>query len=265
MKLRPFTTANDFRTRTRKQKGIGNNMMDTYLDVVTGMGEVDKVLNECEEIGRQLSYTMRIWAHGAAASAVNASTKPGASGDQEVGLDLVAISEETIRTQVETSNNPDVREAFKDYIRTQPAGVPSTVTLKDYQMLGVNWLNLLYRRGTSCILADEMGERSVSPRPLADLTFLTLSARTRSREDGTSHRFARSPQGDWRTWTSPCHRPFVDARELDAGILRVCTRPHRSQLLRLTSGARRDPTRAAKPRGAQCCRDDVQHRDRLAR
>lgn len=158
MKLRPFTSAGDFRTRTRKTKGIGNSMMDTYLDVVTGMGEVDKVLNECEEIGRQLSYTMRIWASGAAASASTASTKPGASGDQEVGLDLVAISEETIRTQVETSTNPAVREAFKDYIRTQPAGVPSGVTLKDYQMLGVNWLNLLYRRGTSCILADEMGK-----------------------------------------------------------------------------------------------------------
>lgn len=158
MKLRPFASAADFRTKTRKQKGIGNNMMDTYLDVVTGMGEVDKVLNECEEIGRQLSHTMSIWASGAAASASSASTRPGASGDQEVGMDLVAISEETIRTQVETSNNPAVREAFKDYIRTQPAGVPSTVTLKDYQMLGVNWLNLLYRRGTSCILADEMGK-----------------------------------------------------------------------------------------------------------
>ncbi|GAA6062362.1 hypothetical protein JCM10212_004208 [Sporobolomyces blumeae] len=157
MKLRPFTSAADFRTRTRKQKGVGNNMMDTYLDVVTGMGEVDKVLNECEAIGRSLSHTMNIWASGAAASASTASTRPGASGDAEVGLDLVAITEETIRTRVETSNDPAVREAFKDYIRTQPAGVPDSITLKDYQMLGVNWLNLLYRRGTSCILADEMG------------------------------------------------------------------------------------------------------------
>ncbi|GAA5935429.1 DNA-dependent ATPase FUN30 [Sporobolomyces koalae] len=157
MKMRPFQTANDFRTRTRKQKGIGNNMMDTYLDVVTGMGEVDKVLNECEQIGRELSHTMQIWASGAAASASSASTRPGASGDQEVGLDLVAISEETIRDRVETSTNPAVREAFKDYIRSQPKGIPDTVKLKDYQMLGVNWLNLLYRRGTSCILADEMG------------------------------------------------------------------------------------------------------------
>ncbi|EDQ99523.1 SNF2 family DNA-dependent ATPase [Laccaria bicolor S238N-H82] len=29
--------------------------------------------------------------------------------------------------------------------------------LKEYQLLGVNWLNLLYRRKLSCILADEMG------------------------------------------------------------------------------------------------------------
>ncbi|GAA5906029.1 hypothetical protein JCM5296_005686 [Sporobolomyces johnsonii] len=157
MKLRPFNSANDFRTRTRKQKGVGNNMMDTYLDVITGMGEVDKVLSECEQIGRELSAVMQIWSSGAAASASSSSTRPGATSDAEVGLDLVAISEETIVNQVETSNNPAVRAAFKDYIRKQPAGVPDSITLKDYQMLGVNWLNLLYRRGTSCILADEMG------------------------------------------------------------------------------------------------------------
>ncbi|BGP41041.1 DNA-dependent ATPase fun30 [Rhodotorula kratochvilovae] len=158
MKLRPFSTANDFRTRTRKQKGVGNNMMDTYLDVVTGMGEVDKVLSECEAIGRELNGIMQVWASGAAVTAAtNDATKPGASGTNEVGLDLVAISEETIATRVDTSNDPRVREAFKDYIRKQPEGVPDSIHLKDYQMLGVNWLNLLYRRGTSCILADEMG------------------------------------------------------------------------------------------------------------
>ncbi|BGP25487.1 DNA-dependent ATPase fun30 [Rhodotorula toruloides] len=157
MKLRPFLSANDFRTRTRKQKGVGNNMMDVYLDVVTGMGEVDKVLDECEQIGRELSSVMQIWASGAAVSAKSEQGKPGASGSNEVGMDLVAISEETIATRVDTSNDPRVREAFKDYIRRQPAGVPDSIKLKDYQMLGVNWLNLLYRRGTSCILADEMG------------------------------------------------------------------------------------------------------------
>ncbi|GAA5955934.1 hypothetical protein JCM10213_000072, partial [Rhodosporidiobolus nylandii] len=157
MKLRPFTTANDFRTRTRKQKGVGNNMMDTYLEVISGMSEVDKVLNDCEQIGRELSSVMQIWASGAAASSTSEATRPGATMANEVGLDLVAISEETIATRVDTSQDPRVREAFRDYIRRQPAGVPENIKLKDYQMLGVNWLNLLYRRKTSCILADEMG------------------------------------------------------------------------------------------------------------
>jgi SWI/SNF-related matrix-associated actin-dependent regulator 1 of chromatin subfamily A len=157
MKLRPFVSANDFRTRTRKQKGVGNNMLETYLDVITGMSEVDKVLTDCEQIGAQLDQVMSIWKSGAALSADTPTAKPGASGSDEVGLDLVAISEDTLAARVDTSTDPRVREAFKDFIRHQPAGVPDTVKLKDYQMLGVNWLNLLYRRGTSCILADEMG------------------------------------------------------------------------------------------------------------
>ncbi|GAA5976119.1 hypothetical protein JCM11641_003285 [Rhodosporidiobolus odoratus] len=157
MKLRPFQSANDFRTRTRKQKGVGNNMMDTYLEVISGMSEVDKVLSECEQIGRELSAVMQIWASGAAASSTTEATRPGATMANDVGLDLVAISEETITQRVDTSQDPRVIEAFKDYIRRQPEGVPEGIKLKDYQMLGVNWLNLLYKRGTSCILADEMG------------------------------------------------------------------------------------------------------------
>ncbi|BGP56091.1 DNA-dependent ATPase fun30 [Rhodotorula sphaerocarpa] len=157
MKLRPFSSANDFRTRTRKQKGVGNSMLETYLEVISGMNEVDKVLSECEAIGAQLNSVMGLWKSGAALSADSEQSKPGASGADEVGLDLVAITEETLAQRVDNSNDPRIREAFKDYIRRQPAGVPDTVKLKDYQMLGVNWLNLLYHRKTSCILADEMG------------------------------------------------------------------------------------------------------------
>lgn len=165
MKLRPFTTANDFRTRTRKQKGVGNNMMDNYLEVVSGMGEVDKVLNECEAIGRDLSMIMRIWASGAAVTAPppgSAAAVASQTSASDVGMNIVAISEETIVQRVDTSQDPNVKKAFEGYIRKQPQGVPETIVLKDYQMLGVNWLHLLYTRKTSCILADEMGTSSCS-------------------------------------------------------------------------------------------------------
>ncbi|KAM0789643.1 hypothetical protein ACM66B_000447 [Microbotryomycetes sp. NB124-2] len=155
VKMRPFTDVDDFKARTRKQKGVGNMMMETYLDVVTGMGEVDKVLTRCEQIGVELSRIMRIWQSGAAVSDPNGGQQH--ANPDDVGMSMVAISEETIRQRVDTSQDPTVRAAFSGYIRKQPAGVPDSVKLKDYQMLGLNWLNLLWSRRTSCILADEMG------------------------------------------------------------------------------------------------------------
>lgn len=168
LKLRPFESANDFRTRTRKQKGVGNNLLDNYLEVVEGMIEVDKVLSECEQIGKELGQIMRIWTSGAARTAAppppgvappRPDTPAGAAA-AEVGLSLVSIAEDTVVLAAETSQDPAVRAAFKDYIRKQPDGVPATIVLKDYQMLGLNWLNLLYHRRTSCILADDMGSSS---------------------------------------------------------------------------------------------------------
>lgn len=153
IKLRPFESAVDFRSRTRKQKGVGNNLFDNYLEVVTGMAEVDKVLSECEQIGAELSKIMKIWASGAAPDP--AGTSRPATPD--VGLNLVDIPAATAALAAETSHDPAVRSAFQGYLKKQPEGVPDTIVLKDYQMLGLNWLNLLYHRKTSCILADEMG------------------------------------------------------------------------------------------------------------
>ncbi|KAL8280771.1 hypothetical protein RQP46_006775 [Phenoliferia psychrophenolica] len=157
-KLRPFASPNDFRTRTRKQKGVGNNMLDNYLEVIEGMGEVDKVLSDCEQIGRELSHIMKIWATAGQPKAPPIAGQGQPRVDPaDVGVSLTTIAEENVVQAAEASQDPLVREAFKDYIRTQPDGVPATIVLKDYQMLGLNWLNLLYRRKTSCILADDMG------------------------------------------------------------------------------------------------------------
>lgn len=152
MKLRPFASTTDFRTRTRKQKGVGNQMLENYLDVMSGMVEVDKVLSECEQIGKELSQIMKIWA----GEASTGRAPPPA----DVGLALVAIPGKEVVERAGASSDPVVRKAFEGYLREQPAGVPATIVLKDYQMLGVNWLNLLYHRKTSCILADEMGSSS---------------------------------------------------------------------------------------------------------
>ncbi|KAL0084424.1 P-loop containing nucleoside triphosphate hydrolase protein [Phycomyces blakesleeanus] len=42
------------------------------------------------------------------------------------------------------------------YLHIQPSTI-KTINLKNYQLLGINWLLMLYRKNISCILADEMG------------------------------------------------------------------------------------------------------------
>lgn len=133
-------------------------MFDTYLQVTDGMAEVDKVLDDCEQIGRDLSAVMRIWT----------GVDPGAAGPAaaaDVGTNLVAIADDKLLAMAGQSHDPAVIAAFQGYLRKQPDGVPSKIVLKDYQMLGVNWLALLYRRKTSCILADEMGTFSARGSP----------------------------------------------------------------------------------------------------
>ncbi len=153
--LRPFASPDEFRTKTRKQKGVGNNLFDAYLDLQDGMKEVDKILSNCEAIGKQLNKVMRIWAGETTVSEAAAAPSPVADGD--VGLNLVAVKEEDVTKAVETSLDPAVKKAFDGYLTRQPELVSNKIQLKDYQLLGVNWLNLLYRKHLSCILADEMG------------------------------------------------------------------------------------------------------------
>ncbi|ODQ77750.1 hypothetical protein BABINDRAFT_163150, partial [Babjeviella inositovora NRRL Y-12698] len=45
----------------------------------------------------------------------------------------------------------------KAYFKTKPKLLAPDLELKNYQQVGINWLNLLYQHKLSCILADEMG------------------------------------------------------------------------------------------------------------
>lgn len=75
-----------------------------------------------------------------------------------VGSNLVSMSEDVLQASIGEDASEEVKAAFEDYLYEQPKMLSKDLKLKAYQMLGVNWLNLLYRKGISCILADEMGE-----------------------------------------------------------------------------------------------------------
>lgn len=58
---------------------------------------------------------------------------------------------------IASSSSEGEPSAEMDFPRVpQPAGLASTVTLREYQLLGVSWLVNQYNRGINSILADEM-------------------------------------------------------------------------------------------------------------
>lgn len=53
-------------------------------------------------------------------------------------------------------NNSEVKSKI-GYFRKKPELLSDKINLKDYQQVGINWINLLFQKQLSCILADEMG------------------------------------------------------------------------------------------------------------
>lgn len=75
------------------------------------------------------------------------------SRGSSVGSDIIEEGSLSLRSQlIMGPKKPEY------YISKQPSTLSGSVQLKEYQLMGINWLNLLYRKKLSCILADEMGE-----------------------------------------------------------------------------------------------------------
>ncbi|KAJ7901892.1 SNF2 family N-terminal domain-containing protein [Mycena olivaceomarginata] len=143
---RPFESIDDLKTKLKQGKkkagpaGISPKMFDDCTNIFQGYGSVDSILEDCEQIGTDLRKSIASWTSG------NAKEIEGAlAGQVEDG----ALSLRHL--ELASEGKP------KDYLVSQPELLSDTVQLKEYQLLGVNWLNLLYRENLSCILADEMG------------------------------------------------------------------------------------------------------------
>lgn len=163
---RPFQSLEDVRqvcseapakTTTKKPskpKPIGIKIVDTCFEMLNGYEAVDKLVKCCDEISRPLKEDMKRWG----VDVFGGSTE----------LDLVSFSRDAsprdsgIGTPssitVSDVEEGDIRKADrKRGFFPQPPNMPASIQLKDYQVVGINWLNLLFDRKLSCILADDMG------------------------------------------------------------------------------------------------------------
>jgi SWI/SNF-related matrix-associated actin-dependent regulator of chromatin subfamily A containing DEAD/H box 1 len=114
-------------------------MFEDCVEIFRGYGAVDDVLAQCERIGGQLNTIIASWSQNTRKGKERAT---GDTMDESGSVSLVTPANE---------------RTIKDFLSEQPKSLSKNVQLKGYQLLGVNWLRLLYKKGRSCILADEMG------------------------------------------------------------------------------------------------------------
>ena len=134
------------RRAAKKGRNIGNRIVDGVEEVLAGYTGVDDLISECEQIGKRVKEKLNKWS---------------AKEIQDDGaLTITSFSGvggvETPSTMT-TDPSPAPSERDPECLDKQPGVLATDVALKDYQIIGVNWLHLLYKEGLSCILADEMG------------------------------------------------------------------------------------------------------------
>lgn len=156
IELRPFTSVEDLNIKLGQGKkkagpaGISPRMFEDSAAIFEGYGRVDSILEDCEGIGAELRKEIASWTH-------SRSTKGKQRELAENSRDSSASAEDGAITITHVALPP---HKLKYYMTSQPSSLQPGVVLKEYQMIGVNWLSLLYQKRLSCILADEMGEPS---------------------------------------------------------------------------------------------------------
>ncbi|KAI0930414.1 hypothetical protein AcV5_007137 [Taiwanofungus camphoratus] len=154
IELRPFSSVSDLNVRLgqgRKKagpSGISPRMFEDCAALFEGYGRVDSILQDCEQIGAELKAEIATWTIGKGKSREGTACSRGSSIPTDIPNDgALSLHSHAVLTD----------QKPKYYLTSQPSLLSSSVQLKEYQMVGVNWLNLLYRKKLSCILADEMG------------------------------------------------------------------------------------------------------------
>jgi SWI/SNF-related matrix-associated actin-dependent regulator 1 of chromatin subfamily A len=201
IELRPYTSVADLRERLGQGKKkaaplkISPRMFEDCVEIFEGYTAVDDVLDQCETIGAELQEHIARWQYGGgkgkgrSSPAVKQSDLPAALNEVDFGEGAL-----TLRTVD--------GKASRDFLSRQPASLSEDLTLKEYQLLGLNWLRLMHAERHNAILADEMGASSF----LLTLTCILADACGRSRQDRPGHQFADAPPGEGTQRAPPCHR-----------------------------------------------------------
>ncbi|KAJ5555609.1 Helicase C-terminal [Penicillium sp. DV-2018c] len=177
---RPYDTLNDVRVvsapvvETEKPKGkrggkapkaIGDKIVDKCVDMWTGYMAIDALVGEVEALGRPIAEEMKKWGvdtFGKKGDLEITSITPSKL-DHDSGI-ATPSSERRSPSQSSESDEDNGKLTIskrksqsQSQLISQPSIMADDLVMKDYQIVGINWLALLFEEELSCILADDMG------------------------------------------------------------------------------------------------------------
>jgi len=161
---RPFKTLDKVRLvesakvlksgKKSKRAPIGDKIVDTAMQMMSGYQAVDSLVKACDEIAKPIRAEMETWGlkvHGLSGELELTSFEE--DHDSGIGSPISAA------TSTKGDDDGEVKITKKrsfNYLK-KPDLMAEDCVLKDYQIVGLNWLAMMYRQKNSCILADEMG------------------------------------------------------------------------------------------------------------
>ncbi|KAI4096623.1 MAG: hypothetical protein LQ339_006919 [Xanthoria mediterranea] len=144
------------------KRPIGDRIVNSCIDMWRGYNAVDGLVQKCETLGRPLAEQMKHWGldvYGATSNGELDLTSFDQNSDGGISVKDSGIGTPT-STNISADEDADATIAIKRARSTifgQPPLMSDKVVLKDYQIVGINWLSLLFEHRLSCILADDMG------------------------------------------------------------------------------------------------------------
>ncbi|KAJ5210418.1 SNF2-related protein [Penicillium cf. griseofulvum] len=168
---RPYETLDEVRVvsapvvETVKPKGkrggkapkpIGDKIVDKCIDMWTGYLAIDALVGEVEELGKPVAEEMKKWGVDTFGKKGDLEiTNLAPKSEHDSGIATPASERQSSESDEESGKL--VVSKRKSRFISQPSIMADDLVMKDYQVVGINWLALLFERKLSCILADDMG------------------------------------------------------------------------------------------------------------
>jgi SWI/SNF-related matrix-associated actin-dependent regulator 1 of chromatin subfamily A len=145
----------------RPKVPFGERLVDSATTMWKGYEAVDQLVKKCETRGKPMAIAMANWGidiFGAATDGEVALTSLDDISDTNSTRDSgIGTPRSGHGSDIETESLRKGLTSNKTALLKKPANMAPDIELKDYQVVGLNWLNLLWVNGISGILADDMG------------------------------------------------------------------------------------------------------------